>query len=203
MPVMLLFQVSPVQPVNVVIQQAPGMPEWIKILITAMAGAVVGFVSSLVMEFIKPAIAKRVGRKTVLAQLVGELTENISILEACFRILKVDEPHWNVEPALERATFAKLSSSTTDNRYQYYLLEQKAIVYELDEKKQLAEFYGRIKEYLPGTLKGEKIATAMLESTVYTGIGFLTFHKLKYKPVDVPEAVIEMGVRGLLEDQPQ
>jgi hypothetical protein len=41
-------------------QPAGGMPEWLKILITAGEGALVGICSNIAMEYVKPWVAKRV-----------------------------------------------------------------------------------------------------------------------------------------------
>jgi hypothetical protein len=39
---MFIPEVTQIQPLNVIVQQAPGMPEWVKILISAGVGAVFG-----------------------------------------------------------------------------------------------------------------------------------------------------------------
>src|SRR4051794_37652562 len=79
--------VAQIPPIQVTVQSPPGMPEWIKILITAATGALLGIISNIAMEYVKPWIARRQLRKTVTAQLMNEFRENVSIVAAARRIL--------------------------------------------------------------------------------------------------------------------
>ena len=45
-------------PNTIYVREAPGMPEWVKILISAGTGALFAILGNIAMEFIKPAIAK-------------------------------------------------------------------------------------------------------------------------------------------------
>jgi hypothetical protein len=52
------------------------MPEWLKILISAGTGALLGIVSNIGMEFVKPMIAQAVGRRRILNHLDEEFRGN-------------------------------------------------------------------------------------------------------------------------------
>jgi hypothetical protein len=83
-PVMFIPQVTPIQPVNVVVQQALGMPEWVRILISAATGALFALGVSLMMEYLRPNIVKRDLKKEATEHLISELTENMDlVLSGC------------------------------------------------------------------------------------------------------------------------
>jgi len=81
-------------PINITVQQppaAPGMSEWEKTLISAGVGAPFGILSILLMEYLKPYIAKRLTMKTVGDRLAAELFQNLSAIEALCRLFKAEE----------------------------------------------------------------------------------------------------------------
>jgi hypothetical protein len=64
--------------VYVTTQQPPGgMPEWVKIVISAAVGALFGIAGSVVMEFVKPKILNADLKRTVAFQLSWELDTNM------------------------------------------------------------------------------------------------------------------------------
>jgi hypothetical protein len=60
---------------------AGGMPEWVRILIGAGIGALFSILSSIAMEFVKPALLARRTKHTIREQVTAELTRNMTPLE--------------------------------------------------------------------------------------------------------------------------
>lgn len=143
-PLMLLqywpFQQLP--PINVTVQQpAGGMPEWVKILISAGVGALFGIMSSVAMEYVKPTIAKKLLKKMICAQVGAEVIDNLNKMEACGRLLKFVGP--KSRHAQTRAVQAAkvIVCEIKSDRFDYYLQEHKSIMYEIDGHSALFEFY--------------------------------------------------------------
>src|ERR1035438_2966710 len=87
----MLLQFWPPQlpPINVTVQPpAGGMSEWEKTLISAGVGALFGILSSIAMEYVKPAIAKRSLKKTIEGHLGAEMSLNLGLVEALSELLK-------------------------------------------------------------------------------------------------------------------
>jgi hypothetical protein len=68
-----------VQPASV------GMPEWVRILISAETGAAFVILGNIMMEFATPYISKSVSKRTVTAQLGAELVVNMDSIEGAVR----------------------------------------------------------------------------------------------------------------------
>ena len=112
-----------------VLPAADGMPEWVKILISAGVGALFGIVGSTVMEFIKPKISNAALKKAIARQLAFELVTN------CHKIDGLSEALAAV-PTPENFKLCQAVLSTTEklkwDRYGFYLSEERGCVYEMD-----------------------------------------------------------------------
>jgi hypothetical protein len=140
----LAQQVAP--NVYVTVQPPPGgMPEWVKILLSATVGAFVGIVSNIAMEYMKPWIAKRNLRKTVTGQLVSELAANYSKIESGLRALaKVDETTGSSKKNAMAMAGIILKDIDVD-RYEFNFTNNKALVYEIDLNNSLTTVYKALK----------------------------------------------------------
>lgn len=201
-PVMLLLLQSAQQvkqAANVIgtLQQPHVLPEWIKTLITASVGALVGFISSVLLEFLKPYIAKRLLRRTVRTHLVNELKQNTGILELTFRLITTarsgdGEAHRSALKVALR--FVTLVSS---DRYTHYFTETKDVVYELDKEQSLALFYRIIAERFPP----QKPASEYTFGEVNTGLYSALIHARRYLKVrgeyPIPSHIPELEVAYL------
>jgi hypothetical protein len=140
----LTKQVAP--QIYVTVQQPAGMPEWVKILITAVVGAIFGIVSAPLTELAKTFILRIPTRRRIKAQLVDELIGNLDKVEqATSEILslpKATKPEISRCLGLSEATVHELHT----DQFDHYFVAEKAIVYEIDPDRNLAEFYKRIKE---------------------------------------------------------
>jgi hypothetical protein len=139
-----IVQAAPPQ-VFVTVQPPPGMPEWVKIIISASVGALLAVLGSVVMEFIKPKIARR----QISLQLVAEVKRNLGYLKKVEEVIKAAA---NGEP-LNMAHAEYLISNVWDERFRYYMKEQPIFVYQIDRQKTLEEMYQMAKHDLPAALK--------------------------------------------------
>ena len=174
------------QNLYVTIQPPPaGMPEWLKILITALVGFAVGTVSGISMEFLKPKIARRELRKGVSEQLDDELMLNLNAMESGKRILTdaKDKPEEKHRLALVYVMWIAGQSIKRD-RYDFYLAEEKAVVYQIDEKKFLAGFYGLVNKDLLDLARKQNFAELLIRFGTASTMGrwYLQERKLELRP---------------------
>jgi hypothetical protein len=69
--------------IHVTVQQpSGGMPEWVKILISALVGASFGILNSISMEYVKPWISRRLLKRTIKKHLNDEFLGNLTAIDA-------------------------------------------------------------------------------------------------------------------------
>ena len=122
--------------VYVTVEQAPRMPEWVNILISAGVGAVLGIAGNVVMEFVKPILARRRAAR----QLSVELVNRLSMVVAADQLLKE-----NVFADLKRRhSVANVIITTLKRnrleRYAYFTGSQQSVVYEIPKFEKLRSF---------------------------------------------------------------
>ena len=182
----LAQQVAP----NVYVTVQPpsaGMPEWVKILISAAVGAFLGIASNIAMEYIKPIIAKRSERKMVSAQLNAELLENMRHIEGAEKIvLKRAELLPKKQESVVLLAGMMLRLVETD-RFDYFFANHKTAVYELDDDGNLTSFYAVVRQ-LPATI--ERKAYEDVKTLVTMGAemarAYILHHNLNYVPKATP-----------------
>lgn len=183
-------------PVYITVQQpAGGMPEWVKILISAGVGALFGILGSIAMEFVRPTLLAQRMKKTVRQQLIAELKNNMKSLEDLdVRVFQNTtyrerdlQPEYNIWPGTVELFLDRISN----DRYQFYFEREKAALYALDDEIHLAEFYNNI-ETARNYCKTWN--AAMLEVHVSLALGegqqFLQSQGCVYAPSD-DEKVLE------------
>jgi hypothetical protein len=176
---------APSSPIYVNVQQPPpGMPEWEKLLISAGVGALLGIISNIAMEYVKPWIAKRLLRRTVADQLAAELADNMNEVDAGKNLLEeeVSKPPNEQETVL---TVIRISAGLVkSDRFDYYFAEQKAIVYELDEANLLVTFYKIMKSTLPLTSNPKNFTDTkqLFVMAHYMGKTYLAQHHRPFIP---------------------
>jgi len=67
--------------VYLTLQQPPGIPEWMKITITAGVGSLFGILASLLVELVKPWLSRKTSKKFVRSRLLNELRGNITAID--------------------------------------------------------------------------------------------------------------------------
>ena len=124
--------------VYVTVQQPPaGMPEWVKIVISAAVGAVFAIGGSMLMELMKPKIAKVSSRKEVKTQLVIEVKRNLEQLNKASKVMS-EAREGKRHDAYGAVYYLR---NIWNDRYLYYLQNQPIYVFELDRLKLLKSFY--------------------------------------------------------------
>ncbi len=145
---MLLFLQAAEQhlpPINITVQQAAGgMPEWVKILISAGVGAIFGIAGNIAMEYAKPVIVHRQKRRSVKVQLTAEVRKAMEAILECIKYLKeapLDTGEQRGNAWRWATAFLNGRIPLLDDRYDFYFATEKATVYEIDAGGLLAEFY--------------------------------------------------------------
>jgi hypothetical protein len=197
---MLLLQAAAqhLPPINVTVQQpAGGMPEWVKILISAGVGALFGILSSIAMEYLKPYIAKRFLRKTVSAQVGAELVENLGEVEAAYRILEDAKNKSTDARRMANLNARMIGSSRKFDRYDHYFAEEKSVLYEIDEQQTLAAFNGALRsQSFSGAHDSDELQRFFFMAAAL-GRLYITQHKLVFNP---RASAFEDTYRGTLAD---
>jgi hypothetical protein len=93
------------------------MPEWVKILISALVGASFGILSSISMEYVKPWISRRLPKRTIKKHLNDEFLGNLTAVDAAYKCLKEADGKSDMDKrhALNVAVFA--IASIEDDRF--------------------------------------------------------------------------------------
>ncbi len=171
----MLWIIDAVQsPPNVIYvhETAGGMAEWVKILITATVGALVGIVSNIAMEYVKPWIAKRSLKETVTNQLISELAVNYHKIESGCRVLEKakleSEDKQNTAIALSQTILLDIDA----DRYEYNFVNNKALVYEIDPKNRMTAVYKALKNAKIGAQKLSNLDVSFRMASVQARLFF-------------------------------
>jgi hypothetical protein len=133
-------------PINVVLQNAPGMSEWAKTLLSASVGFVFAMVASVVMEYLKPWIARRSLQRDISAHLREEVMLNLNLLIGAMNTID----HVNrgtpgfVEGDIANAGLVLVDHANSD-RFDMYFSEHMPLIYEQAGSRELMRFYRLIK----------------------------------------------------------
>jgi hypothetical protein len=115
-------------------EAAGGMPEWVKILISAAVGALFAIVGSVAMEFIKPAITRRHTLRKVRSSLHAEFLANLANAQAAKRLMDRVLEGTEKEQLDILSYISKLSNLIKRDRYDFYFASEKDAVYQADKK---------------------------------------------------------------------
>jgi hypothetical protein len=181
---LLLLQTAAQQlpPINVTVQPpAGGLPESVKILISASVGAMFGIGSNIAMEFVKPWIAKRLTRRTMADHLGNELVDNQSKVEAADRILTETAGKEPQDREYAQHVCKVIAATIDSDRFDHFFASQKAVLYELDEGRALTTFYQITKTFR--TLeRGYKETHQTFKMAAAMGRMYIKVHGLAYNP---------------------
>jgi len=184
---MFIPQVTPIQPINVVVQQPPGLPVWIATLFAAAVGAVFGIGSSLLTEYLKHRLrVRKVGR-----QLGKELMRNMDQVGSGARILNYAKQK-KIEDKTDAVWFVRANLLPVNSeRYDHISSADTDLMYEIDESKNLNQFYSLAKSIAfvdSGSDQAERHnfmrLNVTLDSMAFWGRKFIEEHRLKYVPVE-------------------
>jgi hypothetical protein len=138
---MFIPEVSPIQPVNVIVQQAPGLPAWITVMLSALTGAASAILSGIAIEFLKPYMDRRRMLKMIKDQLNAEFLANLSQLKAAKRIIFDASSRTESDKSLAQGGLNEILREVKQDRYDLYFENDKSIVYEIDKNQNLSAFY--------------------------------------------------------------
>jgi hypothetical protein len=202
-PSVIVQQVPPQIQVNV--EMPPGMPEWVKILISAAVGALFAMLGGIVMEYLKPLITKQRTRKMVRSQLAAELLDNMSFVHGAVAILGESE---KVAPGKRDAVVslaATMLRMTNTDRFDHFFTNEKMLVYEVDDDKSLSTFYEVVKTTIPGVLQSRNYSDMriMIGEASRLAHQYIDHHKLEYGPPKTPDTaqMLANSIAQLAQDQ--
>ena len=155
--------------VYVTVQQPAGMAEWAKILITVVAGAIVGIGSSSATEVIRPATIRWNKRRMIGKWVNAEFVENMQIVEAADRMLKEIEDRDDEFSNNVLNDLTIMCSTIQRTRFDLYFETEKETVFDLKGSASLVAFYNAL---------GERFRT-QLSSPTSAGIGFFIMFALQ------------------------
>jgi hypothetical protein len=185
-------------PINVTVQQpAGGMPDWAKIAI----GALLAILTSLVVEIVKPSIAKASRKRDIARQVDPELMNNMATVESSYRVLRSTDPSVNVEAQVGLAQ--RILQVLRSDRYDLYFGTEKGVVFDLDEDQLLQRFYDVVSQLNLGhDLQGLAHWTAtelglLLRAAIDAGQKYIQRHKLKYHPTPNPLETMSLVSRKM------
>jgi len=138
---MFIPQVTPIQPVNVIVQQAPGIPAWAISLLSAVVGAVLGFIGGVAAEYAKPLVNKARMRPIVKKHLHDEFLINYNAVNAAQRILTSGAQLEPSERSYALGQAGQILADIRRDRYDLYFSTEKTLVYEIDQFQTLADYY--------------------------------------------------------------
>jgi hypothetical protein len=194
---MFIPQATPIQPINVIVRQAVGMPEWVRILISAGAGAVFGILGSLATEYVKPCIVTGRMEKLISIHLNQEFLENLGELEAAGRILADANERTNSDKDHALMAVDEILRRVRQDRYDLYFRSEKSVVYKIDRSHHLSLFYSTLNrepKRVPPTSK--HIETMMwMNLVVSRGKKYLEGAGLKYEPEPNPNESVYHQLR--------
>jgi hypothetical protein len=173
---MFIPPATPIPSINVTVQQPPGWPEWARTLLSALTGAVFAMITTFLTDYIK----RRNLKKDVREQLSIELMENLSVAERASEMLNGAED----KPEAEKQRVVKwaraLARLVNSDRFDYYLAEHKALVYEIDKRKQTRGFYEALENALPKHGRNFNELSAYYSVAIATGFAYLDDQKMKF-----------------------
>ncbi len=139
---LIIPQVTPFPPINVVVQNPPGMSEWAKTLLSASVGFVFAMVASVVMEYVKPLIAKRSLQQGMSSHLREEAMLNLNLLMGAMNAIHhVNAQTFGFAPEDLHNAGLVLVEQLNSERFDLYFTDHKLSVYEQTGHRELIRFY--------------------------------------------------------------
>ena len=128
-------------PINVVVQNPPGMSEWAKTLLSASVGAVFGIVGSVFMEYAKPFIQRLQRRDLIKRQLNDEFMKSYTRVMSAKRAIEYGADRVVAEKGYAVGAARNIIEGCKRDRYDMYFESDKETVYEFDKNNRLADYY--------------------------------------------------------------
>jgi hypothetical protein len=185
-------------PIYITVQQPAGIPDWIKIVISAAVGAVFGGGTSVLMEFVKPSISKRQLKKGMVVHLIAEAMDALQAIEACQRIFSaVEDVERSGAVALAFAEFQL--HDHFGERYEHYFNEQKIATHEIDRQMLLRTFYAELRG-LRNSLSEHRYSFQVIHAIIssVSRLGYDVLKDLGAPPFRSRQSAMEERYLGLI-----
>lgn len=175
-----VIQQAPPQ-IHVVIDQTPGTPEWIKLLISGAVGLIFGLMSSILMEYVKPLIMSGKIRKEAKKEVSAELIGNLNLVSSLWNYFSSGNPESNETEVIARTLL--ITQRIKRDRYGEYFENHKAVLYSIDSQKKLASFYESLDDIQAFVAYRKPLGIlAATDSARTQGTDFLTANGIEYQP---------------------
>jgi len=173
---------QPLPPIQVTVQQPPGLPVWVTAVISAAVGAFLGMITGAVMEFAKPAIAKSLVRRLVKTQLLSEFASNMLRIDGVCSVLRNVE---NKSEAEQKAALylAREVADVKREKLDFYLENQKEAVFDFAGYEGSHHLYTLLNVYATGKYGHRTVPSASIffEGIADDGCKFLAANGIKFR----------------------
>ena len=180
-------------PVYVTIQSPHGFPTWAVALISSLAG----FTSSLLMEYVKPVIARRRIRRTIKGQLAAEIIRNMHALHRAIELTERASTKSRLNKDATVSYLKDIHEQISRDRYDYYHSSDKDVVYDLDQQGNLEQFYKMAATSLPASFQvsvpnddRHAVLLIVLRLMAELGRNHMTAHSIPYTPPEKDDVII-------------
>jgi hypothetical protein len=191
---LLLLQAAAqaIPPIHVTVTAPPqpnGLPDWVKVLIGALAGTILGTLA----EPVKESLTKWRLRKEIERHLTADLMKNLSQVVNSKQLIKELDGKPDKCKGMGLQIIQWSINSISSDRYRHYFDgSHKPIVYDIDAENNLKEFYlltDRMHNSIPTDITALDDLRTTLGVTESFGMNYLSAKKQKYRP-SPPIAVI-------------
>lgn len=181
-------QVAPqLPPIQITVQSPPGMPEWIKILISAGVGALFGILGNMAMEILKPQIGTWLKRRELEKQAFRrELKANVDEVDGIRRLAARAANATDHDRTMTLHFIVGTLNNVLNvwtQRYDSWSKNQVAILDAIDPEKALGDFYLKVvvAHDFAEALELEPAVRA-LDSAAAAGKALLAKHGITFTP---------------------
>ncbi len=143
---MFVPEMTPIQPVNVIIHNPPGISEFAKTMLSASVGFLFGIAGNVLMEFVKPKFEMQRRKDLVIRQVHPEFLQNMNAVDGAMQLLDavVDEGE---TVQMSTCFFAnQVLSDFRHDRFDQCFEKEKDAAYAVDNRGNLVRFYEKFKE---------------------------------------------------------
>lgn len=182
----LAKQVAP--NVYVAVQPPPsGMPEWVRIVISAGVGAIFGISGNVTMEFVKPILQRRKAKKQIVIEILRYFAY-VEVANDTFNRRRERASREEKEAMIKRC--AKLFNGINPQRYKYFSSNQQSVVYEIVHFDSVQQFYSVLSNIGgPSNYDPYDAFSVQLSHAYELGQMFLQTNAPRYKDeIDIYEA---------------
>jgi hypothetical protein len=118
-------------------------------------GRCLGIGANVLMEFVKPYIFRKYRITNIKKRLAEEMRDNLSALEECYRVFEEAGVGSEEDQRRAMAVASIVAQRLRSDRWEFYLDEQKELIFELDESTILGVYSSFTKRLPEALIVGE------------------------------------------------